>query len=166
MSDKKTYGQIVAEHRSLNLDLEDDTREYTTLKARDLWKDVQEVAYKSRTHTLYANRDFYVVIVHNLEQVGQVARDRVFARRSCPTPTYNQSVFKSHKDGKLEFLWSIPGKIRYYQVLHDKVKELEDTETRDRAKFVILMESGELLEWVKRENGEKIDAVIKINKEH
>ena len=27
------------------------------------------------------------------------------------------------------------------------------------------MENGELLDWVKKENGEKIDAVIKINDE-
>jgi hypothetical protein len=40
-----------------------------------------------------------------------------------------------------------------------------DKECADLAKFVILMESGELLEWVKKENGEKRDAVIKIQEQ-
>ena len=40
-----------------------------------------------------------------------------------------------------------------------------DKETAELAKFVILMENGELLKWVKKENGEKIDAVIRIENE-
>jgi hypothetical protein len=99
-----------------------------------------------------------------VERIGNAVRTFVLARHSCPTPTYQQAVWKfNHESGTLEFMWSIPDKILYYYLLHNKTKLLADKQYADTVKFVILMESGELLDWVKRENNEKIDAVIKIN---
>jgi hypothetical protein len=37
-----------------------------------------------------------------------------------------------------------------------------DKNRKEIAQFVILDHTGELLKWVKKENGNKIDAVIKI----
>jgi hypothetical protein len=48
----------------------------------------------------------------------------------------------------------------YYHIINNQLKYLNDKETAELAKFVILMERGELLQWVKKENGEKIDAVF------
>ncbi len=165
MSERKSYGQTVLEHQEKNLALEDDPREYARSRGKDLWATIKEVADKSSKNELYLNRDFYIVVIHNIERMGGVARDRTFSRRSCPTPTYNQSVFKYNLFADIELLWSIPDMLRYHEILRNKVKYLADKFKRDRAKFVVLMESGELLEWVKKENGEKVDAVIKISKE-
>lgn len=99
-----------------------------------------------------------------VERLGGVPHNMIFARRSCPTPVYRQSVwkFKNILD-QLEFLWCIPDSILYNHILRKKESYLADKECAELAKFVILMESGELLEWVKRENNEKKDAIIKIN---
>ncbi len=56
--------------------------------------------------------DFYVVVHITREQVAaNVLRNRFFHTHACPTPTWDQVVYKYHrKDERIEFLWSIPCK--------------------------------------------------------
>lgn len=162
---KKTYGQQIVEHDNKKLDLEDDVIEYRKKMEVDIIYNILDTVDKSKNKPLYKDHDFYVVLLIKTEQ-GSTPRTFVLARRSCPSPLYKQSVWKyHHQSGDLEFLWTIPDRFLYMHVLKDLQKYLSDKETSDLAKFVMLMESGELLEWVKRENGEKKDAIISINKE-
>jgi hypothetical protein len=163
MITKKTYGQNLIAHWDKNIDVEDDVAEYGRQAGTDIMKDVYEVVEKAKLVDIYKNRDFYVVMLINKDRMGDTPRVRVFARRSCPTPVYKQSVWKSHAlSGALEFMWTIPDSVLYYHIIRNAPKYLLDKECSDLAKFTLLMESGELLNWVKKENGEKIDAVIKI----
>lgn len=163
---KETYGQKIIKHQAKNLDLEDDIIEYRKQMERDVMQDIYRTAQTSKTHTLYQNRDFYIVLGFKVQKMGQAVQPLVWARRSCPTPVYKQAVFKyKHITGTLEFLWTIPDKILYYHILQNSHKYMANKETTDIAKFVVLMESGEMEKWVIRENGEKIDAIIKIKKE-
>jgi hypothetical protein len=162
MDKKKTYGQMVVDN--WNTPVEDDVIEYRRAMEPEIWDNIVSTAEKAAAHPLYRNKDFYVVLLTKVERIGHAVRTFALARQSCPTPVYQQAVWKYHRDtGALEFLWSIPDKILYYYILNNKQKVLADKECAETAKFVILMESGELLEWVKRENFEKKDAVIKIN---
>jgi hypothetical protein len=164
---KKTYGQTVLEYQDKNIGIEDDVIEYRRSMEKELLENIYQTAQNAKDQDLYKNKDFYVVMLMKVERIGQSPRTMTLARRSCPTPVYKQSVWKyMHNSGTLEFLWSIPDKIMYYHILHNKAKYIADKETADIAKFVILMEDGDLLKWVKKENGEKVDAVIKINEEH
>lgn len=164
---KKTYGQILVDHNAELLNLEDDITEYRKKFESDILKNIHETAQKAKDDILYKNRDFYIVVLSKLEKLGGIPRTFTFARRSCPTPLYNQSVWKYRNlIGDLEYLWSIPDFILYQHILSHSDKYISDRECSQLAKFVLLMESGELLEWVKRENGEKKDAVIKIDKEN
>lgn len=164
MEKKKTYGQLVVDN--WNTPVEDDVIEYRRAMEPEIWNNVVSTAEKASQHSLYRNKDFYVVLLTKVERIGHAVRTFCLARQSCPTPTYKQAVWKyKHNSGTLEYLWSIPDKILYYYILNNKGKVLADKECAETAKFVILMESGELLEWCKRENGEKKDAVIKINTE-
>lgn len=160
---KKLYGQVIQEHNQKNLQTEDDIIEYRQEIEKELVKNINQTAQKAKYDTLYAGKDFYIVMLMKVEKIGQATRSFVFARRSCPTPVYKQSVWKYHRNSdSLEFLWSIPDRILYWHIYHNIAKYFADKETSQLAKFVSLMESGELLEWIKKENGEKKDAIIRI----
>jgi hypothetical protein len=164
-SDKRTVGSIIQENNDKNHILEDDIRAYTEAIAPNLIKKLYETAEHSSTHPLYYKRDFYIVLVKNVDRVLGQPKFQIWARRSCPTPVYKQDVWKYHHiGGDLEYLWSIPSASRYWDIVRNKSKYLESKTTRRLARFVLEMESGALLEWVKKENGELPDAVILLNK--
>ncbi len=166
MDIKKTYGSQVIDHNSLYKTLDDDVIEYRREMEKDVIGNINAVITQALIDPQYTNRDFYIVLLMKVERLGQAPRTFVFARLSCPTPTYKQSVWKYHHfSGHQEFLWSIPDKILYYHIVNNSQKYLQDHETVDLAKFVLLMESKELLEWVRRENGEQQDAVILIKEQ-
>lgn len=54
--------------------------------------------------------DHYIVVTCKKEKVlHNVLRNLFHTQRYCPTPTYDQSVYKYHaKDEKIEYLWTIP----------------------------------------------------------
>ena len=162
----KKAGQIILEHDAQRLDLEDDIIEYRRAMEPQIWEMILNTVEQSKNSDLYKNKNFYIVLLQSVDRVLRQPRNVVLARLSCPTPVYKQSVWKYQAGvGNLEFLWSIPDALLYYHILRNTTTFLADKETADIAKFVVLMESGDLLEWVKTENGEKKDAVIHIDKE-
>lgn len=56
--------------------------------------------------------DFYVVIETKRERLMEnVIRNYFFTRSSCPSPNYDQTLFKYNKvDETIDFLWVIPSK--------------------------------------------------------
>jgi hypothetical protein len=54
--------------------------------------------------------EFFVVVLSKKERLLQnVVRQFFFYRNSCPTPEYDQTVYRYiKKDDELEFLWCIP----------------------------------------------------------
>lgn len=54
--------------------------------------------------------DFFIVVLRKRERaLSPVYRNLFFPRQSCPTPSYDQTVYKYHRnDGMIEFLWVIP----------------------------------------------------------
>lgn len=166
MENRKTFGQIITEHHAKYLDLEDDIQEYSRAWWKDIKVKVNECIFKTRQNPVYRNKDFYISIHLYKEKFTDAPRSLSVARLSCPTPVYKQIVYKHLRDvDKTEFLWSIPDKILYYDIINHSDKYLKDPKYADMAKFVILMESGELLKWIKKENGEKPDAVLSIKKD-
>lgn len=161
---KKTVGQQVQENNDKRQQLDDDVRAYTEAMAPLIQQSLYDTAHQACQHDLYKNKDFYVVLVKNVDKTLGQPKFQVWARRSCPTPVYKQDVFKYHHiSGELEFLWCIPSALRYWDIIRNKQEYLSRKETARLAQFVLLMESGELLDWCKKENGEKIDAIISTN---
>ncbi len=112
----------------------------------------------------FLNRDFYLVLTMTNDPTTKEPKDFVIARRSCPTPGYNQNVFKYHyQSSELEYLWTIPKKNLYWHFWKHRQFYLQHYKWKKMCSFVCLMESGQMLEWCKKENGELKDAVIKIN---
>jgi len=56
--------------------------------------------------------DFFVVVLFRKERLMKnVIRQVFFPRKSCPTPEYDQVVYKYfYKDRKIDFIWVIPDK--------------------------------------------------------
>lgn len=166
MTEKKTAGQIIAEHDAKNIGFEGELQDYRIAMAPDMETALTSCVQRALEKGLYGTKDFYVVLVTVLDRMLLKPKFMAWHRQSCPTPVYKQHVYKYHRiSGSLEYLWTLPTQWRYSEILQNRQKYLEDPEYRDMARFVILDATGELLNWVKKENGEKIDAVIKINKE-
>ena len=50
-----------------------------------------------------------------------VMRNYFIPRKSCPTPTYDQMVYKFHrKDEALEFVWAVPSMVAVKDLLKHK----------------------------------------------
>lgn len=163
---KKTYGELIHEHKTKDHTVDDDVIEYRRMQEPWYVKRLQEIAITDKKKPQYYNKDFYIVIHWVIEPLSGQRKPMIFSRLSCPTPVYTQACWKFlHVSGCLEFLWSIPRPMLYWDIIKSGNKFLQDAETNELAKFCFLMESGELLAWVKKENGEKEDALIKVNKE-
>lgn len=164
---KKTAGQQILEHDALRLDIEDDVIEYRKAMEPAIIKRLYSTAHEAKNKPQYIGRDFYIVMITTNDRALRSPKIIILARKSCPTPVYKQSVWKYNTfSDNLEFLWTIPDEILYWYIWNNRHKVASDSECADIAKFVILMETGELLDWIKKENGEKIDAVIHINEEN
>jgi len=55
---------------------------------------------------------FYVCVITKKERLmDNVLRNYFLARSTCPTPQYDQTVYKYHRDsGAIQFLWVLPSK--------------------------------------------------------
>lgn len=106
------------------------------------------------------HHDFYIVVETKKERLMQnIIRNFFFTRVSCPTPNYDQTVFKYHyKDDLLEFLWVIPAR----DICHD----LRDNalfvpvEHKELLQFVLDFDDGTLFKKCKLLNGEEMDSPI------
>lgn len=157
------------------LGLDDDIREYTLEETKELYGDTLLYAKLKTKEPKFYYRDFYItlciapdpILKGYDEQGNPIYKPKYipFARVSCPTPVYRQIVYKyKHLIGDLEYIWTIPSQVRYFDILKNKQKYYDNKETRLLCQFVVLMESGELLNWAKKENGELPDAVIQFTK--
>jgi hypothetical protein len=160
---KKTYGQIVQEHRAANPFTNEDTQEHARQMGLNLMKQVYETIAKTIKKDSYLNKDFYIETRTKTERLTNAPETWIFARHSCPSAGYEQDVFKyHHQSGSLEFLWCIPERMRYWHIVKHPQEYLasKDPGVSGMAKFVLLMESGELIDWIDKENGYKPDGLI------
>lgn len=160
--------------------IKEETLEISRQLSEKRLKKLYELTHEARKKDYFSFIDFYVVVVpsqnykaiqmpdQKLPEMIMEPEDKVFFRRSCPTPSYNQNVWKYHKEtDSLEFLWSIPRKHIYFDMYRNRDKYLRNPKLKSRTSFVIMMESGQLEKWVAKENKEdpsKPKAIIKINK--
>ncbi len=98
--------------------------------------------------------DFYIIVETKKERLLEnVIRNFFFGRLSAPTPTWDQTVYKFHRNREwLEFLWVVPSKdtCEYLTINKNYVVESE----RGLLNFVLSYNDGTLLKIAKRLNGE------------
>lgn len=97
--------------------------------------------------------DFYVVVLFRRERLMvNVIRQMFFPRKSCPTPTIDQVVYKYHRNAcVLQFLWVVPNRETCEAYRSWAMVPLEHAQL---GQFVADFWSGKLFEECLRQNGE------------
>ena len=100
------------------------------------------------------NENFYIVVITKRERLmDRVLRNYFIPRQSCPTPQYDEAVYKYHfKEDRPEFLWVIPDKKTCSEFVNYPLDVPEEEyELRD---YVLKFTSGELDQLAMKLNGE------------
>lgn len=98
--------------------------------------------------------DYYVVVITKKEPLmHNVLRNYFMGRRTCPTPDYDQTVYKwDGKRNQISFVWTIPSRDTCILLLQNKSKVAR--EEHGLLDFVIKFYEGTLFELAKKLNGE------------
>jgi hypothetical protein len=106
--------------------------------------------------------DFYIEVLKKREKaLGTVFRTYFNPRSTCPTPMFDQDVYKYDKTkGSLDYLWSVPDKDTCYY-LRDNIQYVVPEE-RMLLSYVISYFDGSLLKVCKKLNGESLEAGVSL----
>jgi hypothetical protein len=98
--------------------------------------------------------DFFVIVITKNEKLmPNVFRNYFFARTSCPTPEYDQTVFKyASAEEQIQYLWTIPSKDACIHLRDNALQVVP--EERELLKFVLQFGDGTLYKLSKQLNGE------------
>ena len=101
------------------------------------------------------NGDFFIVVITKKEPLLQnVLRNMFFHRKSCPTPDYDQTVYRYDKRNRLlKFLWVVPSKDTCL-LFKDHALEVV-SEERELLRYVLDFDDGTLYKIAKRFNKEQ-----------
>ena len=87
--------------------------------------------------------------------MNNVIRNYFLTRFSCPTPEWDQAVYKyDTKSDSLDFLWVVPAK-DICKNLKDNALNIDPSE-KELLNFVLSFEDGTLLQLSKKLNNEQI----------
>jgi hypothetical protein len=102
--------------------------------------------------------DFYVAALLKKEKLLQnVLRNYFVATKSCPTPTFDQTIYKyNSKKEAIEFLWVVPDQETALTLKENK--QIVVAEERGLLQFVLDYYDGNLHRICKKLNGETMDA--------
>jgi len=103
--------------------------------------------------------DFYVVVITKNEKLmPNVFRNYFFGRLSCPTPDYDQTVYKYKRKGdSLVFMWVIPSRDASLYLLQNS--RYVAPEERELLKYVRAFSDETLATLAKELNGEKLESI-------
>lgn len=104
--------------------------------------------------------DFYIVVLTKKERLMyNVIRNYFMGRQTCPTPEYDQSVYKfNRKSDAIEFLWVVPAKDICTHMITNALNI--PIEQRELLEFVLDFTDGTLMRLAKKLNGEKDDSPL------
>lgn len=99
-------------------------------------------------------KDFYIVVITKKERLLEnVLRHYFFSRLTCPTPDYDQTVYRYERSSDmLEYLWTIPSKHTCLQMLNNVLEV--PLEQRDLLQFVMDFADETLFKKAQKLNGE------------
>ena len=103
--------------------------------------------------------DFFVVVVSKKERLlANVLRCYFFSRTTCPTPEWDQAVYKYHRLSGPEFLWVVPSKDTCELFMRSAPYIVP--EEMGLLRFVQQFADGTLMKRAKALNGEMPDSPI------
>lgn len=150
--DRKNVGAYSQELAVKPLDTRDPI-ELERAMQKDYLKNVIECIARSKSNF---PDDFFVVVLTKRERLMQnVIRLYFVARQSCPTPNYEQAVFRYiAKDDKVEYIWTIPDRDTCFTYLTQAL--MVAPEERQLLNYILDFKSGELYKRAMMLNGEEI----------
>lgn len=156
---KKTVGQEAYERLKAGPNTAD-AIELEREMHKDYEKNIMECI--KRGLAFYTNQSFYVVVDTKKERVAEnIIRNLFYHRLSCPTPTYDQTVyFFDHIKNEIEFIWVIPSKYTCLMLMQNWQNVVESE--RDLLTFVLQFASGKLDQIAQHRNGELIQPISNI----
>jgi len=97
---------------------------------------------------------FYIVVETKKEpKMKNVIRNYFIIRQSCPTPQYDNAVYRYHSiSEQLEFLWVLPSR-QVYNMMKENALDIQKEE-RQLLQFVLEDADGTLLRKCRQLNGE------------
>lgn len=107
------------------------------------------------THKKIFPSHFFVTVLTKREKLlPNVFRNYFLANLACPTPNYDQAVFRYNKDYEhIEYIWTIPDRETCYYFLNNK--HLIVKEEQQLLKHIIDFADGILYKKAKEFNGEE-----------
>ena len=156
MTTRKTIGALSQELLQKDFDTRDPIELQREMQKKYIDSLVECVEHNKN---LYKG-DFYITVIAKKEPLMQnVMRNYFFARNSCPTPDYDQSVFRyKSATEELEFLWCIPDRETCFIFLENKDKVVfEETELLQN---IIDFNDGSLYKIAKKFNNEVDNSVL------
>jgi len=148
----ETVGKIAADLRAKDIEHAptpiDQMREQLTEFDQNIYICIEE-GKKSRTG------DFFVVVETKKERLmNNVLRNYFINRYSCPTPGWDQGVYKYiRKDDRIKLLWVIPSRDTCRYFMENML--LIPHEQKQLLHYVLDFEDGTLLKLSKKLNNEK-----------
>jgi hypothetical protein len=99
-------------------------------------------------------RDFFVTVLTKSEKLmPNVFRNYFVPRLSCPTPNYDQAVYRyRHEDEEIEFIWSIPCREACFYLRENTAHV--STEEHELLQYVVAFADGTLYHLCRHLNGE------------
>ncbi len=151
MDDKQTVGSA-----SLDLMLKNHAQASAIDYEREMHKEYErEIFHCIDAHLTKIDGSFFVVVLRKQERLmSNVYRNFFLARKSCPTPTYDQVVYKYHRDlDAVEFLWVVPD-METCAVFTRNALQI-DAQEKQLLKFVLDFNDGTLDRLAKTFNNEE-----------
>lgn len=156
MSKKKTVGQVATELSQ---------KPQESISVIEQQEAMQEDYMKNLIETIdtayskYGDFFFVEVITKNEKLLPNVFRNYFIHRSTCPTPNYDQSVYRYNKAlGKIEYLWSIPSRDATHYLVENQ--HLVHKDERQLLDFCMMFAKGSLFTLMKKLNGEQSDSPI------
>ena len=147
----ETVGELVVKLH----DKKQEVRDPIALQ-REMQKDyIENLKICVQDHYKIFKGDYYIVVTTKAERLmPNVIRNYFAARETCPSPVYDQSVFKyNRKDENLEYIWTVPSLDAAIH-LRDNANVVAPEE-QDLLIMVLKFFDGELLALAKRLNKEE-----------
>ena len=149
---KKTVGALARELMLKDTYPTHTVKDQTDEQLTDYEKNVYHCIEENKSKII---GDFYVVVLTKREKLlKNVIRSYFAARISCPTPNYDQVVYKYHAmDARIEFLWVIPDReISKHMKAHSTSVDPSQWELLS---YILKFADGSLFRLAKELNGEK-----------
>lgn len=151
---KKTAGSIIGKARVKQAS---EKAPHVEELADEMTKDIMSsVNTRIEADKHFHTGDFYIQVLLIVNKVLKVPHNKYESKSACPTPDYDQSVFKYHRStGALEYLWTIPDRAACFFLIKNKHNLRPDK--YDSLSYVLKFQDGTLDLLAKKLNGEILE---------